>query len=166
MEKRAGTAQAQLKRRRDKGRRSLEWWGWVFLGFALLAVEILAAGNFFVFFFGIGALLVGLLAGLGVAGPPWLHWILFTALSLVTMFTLRSRLLSSTTTPMARADRDDFMGQTALVKEDFFPNGAGKVEMRGTIWNARNVGSQPLHRGDRCMVHRVDGLTLEVRRED
>jgi membrane protein implicated in regulation of membrane protease activity len=49
--------------------------------------------------------------------------------------------------------------------EEIPSNGIGKAEMRGTSWNARNIGDKPLARGERCRVERVDGLTLVVRHE-
>jgi inner membrane protein len=41
----------------------------------------------------------------------------------------------------------------------------GKAEMRGTSWNTRNIGDQPLARGQRCRVERVEGLMIFVRAE-
>ena len=144
----------------------MAWWVWVLFGMFLLAVELLAVGNFFVFFFGIGAALVGLLAALGLAGPLWLQWLLFPVLSLVTLGLLRRRLLMSTAVPIGRPDRDDFIGLTALALEEIASDGSGRVEMRGSVWNARNVGIRSIGRGDRCTVMEMDGLTLGVRRED
>jgi inner membrane protein len=44
-------------------------------------------------------------------------------------------------------------------------NSVGKAEMRGTAWNTRNIGDQPLARGQRCRVERVEGLMIFVRAE-
>ena len=43
----------------------MPWWSWMLFGAALLAVEMMLPGSFFVLFFGIGALLVGALSGAG-----------------------------------------------------------------------------------------------------
>ncbi|MBW3622793.1 MAG: NfeD family protein [Armatimonadetes bacterium] len=141
------------------------WWGWIVLGFILLAAEILAFGGFYFFFFGIGALMVGMLALLNVAGPAWIQWLLFSLFSLMTMFMLRRRLLATTVSPLSRPDRDDFIGISVLAVDDLSPEGAGRVEMRGTIWSARNIGITPILRGERCMVMEVEGLTLGVRKD-
>jgi membrane protein implicated in regulation of membrane protease activity len=39
----------------------------------------------------------------------------------------------------------------------------GRVELRGTVWSARNTGDAAIHAGQRCSVERVDGLTLDIR---
>ena len=48
--------------------------------------------------------------------------------------------------------------------EDIAVDAVGKAELRGTTWNARNVGDKLLTRAQRCRVRRVDGLTLAHRR--
>jgi membrane protein implicated in regulation of membrane protease activity len=42
-------------------------------------------------------------------------------------------------------------------------NAIGKAELRGSTWNARNVGETPITEDQRCRVESVDGLTLSVR---
>ena len=46
----------------------MTWWMWVALGLVLGAIELATPGGFFVIFFGVGAVIVGLaeLAGLGL----------------------------------------------------------------------------------------------------
>lgn len=142
----------------------MEWWIWIVLGLALLVGELITPGGFYILFFGIGAVIVGALAGLGFAGPVWLQVILFSLVSVVTLWLFRERLLKSTqvATPY---NVDTLIGETAITMEEIPSNGIGKAEMRGTSWNARNVGEKPLTRGERCRVERIEGLTLFVRAE-
>ena len=42
---------------------------------------------------------------------------------------------------------------------------AGKAELRGSSWSARNESERVIHKGERCLVHQVEGLTLSVRPE-
>ena len=46
------------------------------------------------------------------------------------------------------------------------PGGNGRVEVRGTPWSARNVGTTPLSSGARVVVVRSDRLTLLVKAEE
>ena len=46
------------------------WWVWILLGFLLLLAEVLTPGGLYLLFFGVAAILVGLLAGLNLIGPP------------------------------------------------------------------------------------------------
>jgi hypothetical protein len=64
-----------------------------------------------------------------------------------------------------RENVDSLVGETAVATEEIHLNAVGKAELRGTSWNARNVGDKPLVRGQRCVVERVEGLTIFVRAE-
>jgi membrane protein implicated in regulation of membrane protease activity len=57
------------------------------------------------------------------------------------------------------------VGETARATENIAVNEIGKAELRGASWNVRNIGDKPLVPGARCVVERVDGLTLHVRAE-
>ena len=61
------------------------WWLWLVLGLVLLGVEILTPGGFYIIFFGVAALIVGVLAGLGVGGPLWAQLVLFSVLSVASL---------------------------------------------------------------------------------
>jgi len=139
------------------------WWLWVLVGFALLAIELFTPGGFFTLFFGLGALAVAVPVGLGIVSEVWVQWLLFTAVSLVALVTLRSRLVSSMR--VQGKPVDTLAGETGTALEDLAPGKTGKAELRGTAWTARNAGDQPLAKGARVRVERVDGLTLFVRAE-
>jgi inner membrane protein len=47
----------------------MEWWIWIVLGLVLLLGEVVTPGGFYILFFGIGAIFVGILAGFNIAGP-------------------------------------------------------------------------------------------------
>src|SRR3989304_4674160 len=59
-------------------RAMMTWWLWVILGFALMGLELFTPVGFYFLFFGVGALVVGLLVGLGLAGPTWMVWLAFS----------------------------------------------------------------------------------------
>ena len=142
------------------------WWLWMVLGLVLLVLEVLTPGGFFAFFFGIAALLVGALDGLGVGGPDWLQWLLFSVLSIVSLLLFRGPLLAKIKSwGRKTSDVDTLVGEVATLLEDLPPGATGKVELRGTAWSAQNGDEQSLHKGQRCRVQRVDGLTLWIRAE-
>ena len=142
----------------------MEWWIWLLLGLLLLFAELVTPGGFYIIFFGIGAIVVGILARFQAAGATWFQFILFSIVSVLSLWLFREKLLQLT---RARSSHgvDNLVGETAVLLEDISMNGIGKAEMRGTSWNTRNVGDKPLARGQRCRVERVDGLTLFVRAE-
>ena len=61
------------------------WWHWMVLGLFLTALELVAPGSFFIIFFGVAALLVGLLDLWGLAGPVWVQWLLFAIISVAAL---------------------------------------------------------------------------------
>lgn len=139
------------------------WWGWIFLGLALLAIELATPGGLVALFFGLSALIVGVLAALGVASPA-MQWVLFSVIALANLVLLRRPLRARLSRASSRTV-DALVGESVVVSEEFGPGGVGKVEMRGSSWNARTAGGSSLARGVRCRVERVDGLTLWVRPE-
>ena len=44
------------------------WWHWLVLGLVLVVAEMASAGGFYIIFFGIGAIVVGILARSGWPG--------------------------------------------------------------------------------------------------
>ena len=144
----------------------MEWWGWIVLGFLLLIGELVTPGGFFLLFFGLGGILVGFIRLLGLGEPIWVQWLLFTVSSVVMLVFLRARFVSLFAVPHSEDDRDSLVGDSATAVADIGINANGQVQMRGTVWNARNVGSGTIVAGGSCVVQRVDGLVLEVARPE
>lgn len=139
----------------------LAWWIWMILGIALLIAEVITPTSFYLMFFGLGALLVGVLAAVGLADSGALQWFLFAAFSVGCIVFLRSRFafMRGKTSDM---DADNVVGQEAILMEELNPNCEGKAEMRGSVWKARNVGVKVLNKGQRCKVEALERLTLIV----
>jgi membrane protein implicated in regulation of membrane protease activity len=143
----------------------MQWWLWLVLGLALLGLEAVTPGGFYVLFFGIGALLVGTAAGLGIGGPVWAQWLLFSVISVASLLMFRPYLLRGTRSQERPDPMDTLEGEVATPLEDISPGAVGRAELRGTTWTALNEDSRMLGRGERCRVARVDGLTLSLRAE-
>jgi inner membrane protein len=138
-------------------------WMWILLGLGLLAAETLTPGGFFVFFFGLSAILVGALASIGMAGGDQAQWILFSVLSVVSLMMLRPRLVDRFSASTSKHGRGpEFVGDTAILLEDLEPGGVAKAELRGTSWTVRSHHPGHIARGARCTVERVDGLTFWI----
>jgi len=60
---------------------------------------------------------------------------------------------------------DALTAEGALVVEHVPADGVGKAELRGSSWSARSATGAALHKGQRCRVDRVEGLTLWLRPE-
>ncbi len=144
----------------------MPWWGWIVVGALLLGAELLVPADFYLVFFGVAALAVGLLGLAGLSGPSALQWALFGALSVggLVIFRRRVRDRFRVFLPVGPAE-EDLLGATAIAQELLPPGATGRVELRGSTWSARNAGDAPLEPGARTRVERVEGLLLHVRRE-
>jgi membrane protein implicated in regulation of membrane protease activity len=140
----------------------MPWWAWVLAGVVLLLLE-LSVGTFYLFFLGMAAIAVGLIVLFGVGGPLWLELLLFVILSTGLLLLLRRPLLGKFKVQTGSRDIDLLVGELAVASEAIVPGDRGKVTMRGSNWNAKNVGDLPLAAGQRCRVEEVNGLVLSVR---
>jgi membrane protein implicated in regulation of membrane protease activity len=139
------------------------WWYWMVLGLVLLGAEMTTPGGFYIIFFGLSALLVGTLAGLDVVQADWLQWLLFSVIAVASLVLFRGPLLARLSEKnTGQPDVDSMVGETAISLEPLGIGEVGKAELRGTTWNAKNVGPGRLHKGQRSKVAKVDGLTLWI----
>jgi membrane protein implicated in regulation of membrane protease activity len=144
----------------------MSWWIWILVGLALLSLEMLTPGGFFVFFFGLAALVVGAVVGCGLSSTAWFQWLLFSVLSIGSVFLFRKRLLTALKAREGgTVGVETLVGEVATLLDDLAPAGVGKAELRGTAWSVRSEEPRPLPRGQRCRVQRVEGLTLWVKAE-
>lgn len=139
----------------------MSWWIWVLAGFLLLALE-LSSATMHVGLFAVGAFVVAILVGAGVNIPLWGQLIVFAGVSLFGFLFLRPVLVRKLNLHRTQPV-DQIAGEHAVALEDIAPSSHGRAELRGTTWSAMNIGSTPLARGQRCVVDRVDGLSLHVR---
>jgi len=142
------------------------WWGWFLFGFLLLLLELASAGGFYFLFFGVGALAVGILAWVPLVEAAWVQLTVFSIFSVLAMLLFRKRLLEQFGPKAGDIVVDSLIGEAATAVDTIEAGGFGKVELRGTAWNAKNNGSRLLVRGERCTVQRIDGLSLWVAKEE
>jgi membrane protein implicated in regulation of membrane protease activity len=136
----------------------MTWWLWLVLGLLLAGLELLSSGGFYLIFFGLSALLIGTLGLVGFAGPIWLQWFLFTALSIALLVLFRNPLLKALRPQNVAVDQ--LVGEIAVPVDDIPPGAVGRAELRGAGWSARNLHEATLVKGQRCRVQRVENLML------
>ena len=142
---------------------TVAWWMWMILGLILLALEVMTPGGFFIAFFGVAALVIGALDLVGLAMPFGIQCLLFAALSVVSIVLFRKPLLERFEHRMPHGKVDSLVGETAMAMSEIAAGAFGKAELRGTSWNAHNIGEESIARAGRCRVIKVEGLTLHVR---
>ncbi len=141
----------------------MPWWGWVTIGTLLLCAELFAIDlEFYLVFVGLGAIITGLVDLALPNLPAWLPWLLFAALSLVSMFTIRRQLYDKI---RGRAGQlvDSAIGAHLTVPEDVAPGRSCRTEYRGSLWTAVNVGDEPIPAGATVEIAGVEGLNLRIK---
>jgi len=140
-------------------------WMWIALGLVLAAIELATPGGFFIIFFGVGALVVGLLRVVGLLEPAWSQWLVFPIVALAALRLFRQPLLARLQGRDSGHVVDSLVGDTALPSDALEAGGHGKAEVRGALWNAHNVSDRAIVARERCRVVAVNGLELDIRPE-
>jgi membrane protein implicated in regulation of membrane protease activity len=144
----------------------MPWWGWIIVGAALLGAETVVPADFYLVFLGLSAFAVGLLGLAGLDAPAWVQWSIFAVFSVGSLVVFRSRVRErfgvSGSDPRVE---DTLVGEVGVVRGPLPSGAVGRVELRGSLWSARNGDDEALEPGTRVRVERVDGLLLHVRRE-
>jgi membrane protein implicated in regulation of membrane protease activity len=118
--------------------RQLGIWGWLIFGIVLLLAEILVPGNFLVWV-GVAGIVTGGLSLLFWQSSWWvweIQWIVFAALSVVSVFAGRRWLIRSGTTsdePTLNQRGASLVGRTANLIDPIV-NGHGRVKIGDTVW--------------------------------
>jgi membrane protein implicated in regulation of membrane protease activity len=133
---------------------------WFLFGSLLIIVELALPGILLVFF-GVGAWVTALTTWIGLTPGLPAQNIVFCSCSLVLLFLLRNRLktifVGNTTNDKIE---DEYTGKEVLALSDI-SDSHGKVEIKGTEWNARSESLIPS--ASLVIVERREGLTLHVR---
>ncbi len=140
----------------------MPWWGWMGLGFFLIGAELFGVdAAFYLIFIGFAGVVMGALGLVGVQLPEWAQWIGFAAVALASMVLFRGKLYDR-----LRGDspgyQDPLIGETVTVDEQLDPGARARVNLRGSVWTAINVGQGAIPAGSIANVVAKDGTVLNV----
>lgn len=137
------------------------WWIWMGLAVLFIIGEIFTAG-FFIFWFGIGAAVAGVLAMMGFgAGWQWGAFILISGI-LVAVSRKFSDRFTQKQPPGIGADR--FIGKAGVVLEEIDNiQGTGRVRLNKEEWRAESETDDKIPVGERVQVIKLDGTHLIVK---
>ena len=137
------------------------WWIWLAAGILLALLELLAGGELWLLFAGIAAIVVGLLAGVGMTDLA-AQFLVFAVLA-VSAFFVRRRLTSSGTA--GKVGSESLVGEIGPAISTILPATPGNVEFRGSSWPARSATGHVIEAGTVVRVVRMEGITLFVEPE-
>ncbi|MCL2162544.1 MAG: NfeD family protein [Betaproteobacteria bacterium] len=144
----------------------MEWWHWIVGGIVLVLLELVIP-SFFVLWFGLGALIVGLLL-LVAPGFPLAGQILLWAITSVAMtalwFRVFSRIRNKTRIGTASGD---IIGEIGLLVAEAAPFQRGKVRFQRPVLGAEEwpcTSDTEISIGTRVKLVSVEGSFLKVTR--
>lgn len=142
------------------------WWHWVVLGIVLMLLE-LAVPSFFLVWFGLGALIVGVLIAFYPTAPFAFQILGWTASSLVFLALWFKVFKPGMYKSRAGMARGSLIGEVALVTRDIRPYEKGQIRFQKPIlgdevWES--VADEEIRAGERVRVLEVEGNTLKVSR--
>jgi inner membrane protein len=137
----------------------MPWWGWLAFGAVLLGAEIAIATDFWLATVGAAAMTLGLALTVIEVPRSWIQWILFAALAVLFNAVVRRRIRSK-----PPGLEPELVGESGIALATIEPGAQGPVELRGSTWQARNVGSEALAARAPVRVMAVRGIVLEVTR--
>jgi inner membrane protein len=140
----------------------MPWWGWLALGAVLLGAEIAVQTEFWLATIGAAAMVLGL--GLTLIDDPriWVQWIAFAMLAVAFNLLFR-RQLHEKLIGQPPGLEPELIGESGVALAAIAPGEQGPVELRGSTWQARNVGTESVALRAPVRVTAVRGILLEVR---
>lgn len=143
---------------------TIEWWHWIVLGVALMLLE-LAAPAVFLIWFGLGAIVVGLLVAVVPSLAPWAQLLLWTLCSVAALIVWTRVFKASVHRTRVGLSEGQFAGEIGLVTRPIRPFEKGQIRfqkpiMGAEVWEA--ISDQDLPAGERVRVLDVEGSLLRV----
>ena len=134
---------------------------WFIIGLGLFLLELVIPG-FFIFFFGLGAWITALVCLVWEPGinPQIIIFAVTSVLSLVALRRIIQKKFFYSKGNLSEEVEDEFTGKEALATSDFGEDKNGKVEFKGTRWNAESTSEIKV--GQRVVIIEKDSFKLIV----
>jgi inner membrane protein len=145
----------------------IEWWYWMLAGFCLIGLELVIP-SFTIIWFGLGALLVGLLVALVPVLPDWLQVLFWAAASIGFTVLWFKYLKPKGDRTHSGLSKEAVVGESGIIirgTSDSF--GKGTVRFRISILGADEwtcFADEVLKVGDSVEVEDIEGQILKVRK--
>lgn len=136
-------------------------YAWLIAAIAFALIEMFTAQLVSVWF--IAGALASLIASMLGAGTT-LQWILFIAVSAVTLIATRPLVKKITSAAPEKTNADANIGKSAIVT-DTIDNlaGTGSVKLGGISWTARSINDSVIPEGSTVTVENIEGVKLMVK---
>lgn len=145
----------------------IEWWYWIIAGFLLIGLELIVP-SFTIIWFGLGALLVGIIVALIPSMTDWLQvllWAVFSSWFTIIWFRYLKPKGDRT---HAGLSKEGIIGESGIIIKGTSDSYAkGTVRFRISILGADEwpcFADTPMAVGDTVVVEDIEGQILKVRK--
>jgi membrane protein implicated in regulation of membrane protease activity len=136
---------------------------WFIIGLALFLAELVIPG-FFIFFFGLGAWVTAAVCLIGdpnsITNVQILIFAITSLLSLIALRRIIQKKFFYSKENLSEGVEDEFTGREAIATTQFGASKKGKVEFKGTTWNAESKSE--IKEGERVIIIEKESITLKV----
>jgi len=136
---------------------------WFIIGLVLFLLELVIPG-FVIFFFGLGAWITALLCLIAEPGIN-LQVVVFAVTSVLSLLIFRKMIQKRffyVRNDRSDAVEDEFTGKEAVVVADFDADKRGKVDFKGTTWNAETESGAKIKKGQIVIILEKVNFKLKV----
>lgn len=140
----------------------LQWWIWLVLGFGLILLELVLS-TFFIIWFGIGAVAVGVIAGLwpGLSlASELIIWVVLSSLTVALWFKVFKPRKGDN-----RWTADEVIGEVGLLVAPVSEFQKGRVRFQKPILGNEEwicIASVDIAAGERVRILAIEGNTVRV----
>ncbi len=136
-------------------------WFWLALVVLFTLIEVFTLGLTTIWF-ALGSLLMVFLSPLPI--PFGWQVLLFLVISSVLLVLTRPVAVRKLRVGRAKTNADALVGTKALVIKDITEFEKGLVRVHGVEWSAQSVDGSALPQDSICVIERIEGVTLSVRK--
>lgn len=134
---------------------------WFIIGLVLFLLELVLPG-FVIFFFGVGAWITALLCLIANPGIN-LQVVVFAVSSVLSLLALRKMIQKKffySNNDLSERVEDEFTGKEAVAVTDMAPAKQGKVDFKGTTWQAESESA--IRSGQVVIIKKKENFKLIV----
>ena len=138
------------------------WQMWLIIAGVCFIIEMATVG-FFVFWFGIGAL-ISMIVSIFSPGNILLQSIIFVVSSVILLL-LTKPLVNKFTKKDKKIETNAFsiIGKKGIVVQDINPTfGVGQIKVASEVWSAKTMDESTIEKGTQIEVKQIDGVKAVV----
>ena len=136
-------------------------WFWFGIAVVCAIIEGLTLGLTTIWF----ALSAVLMIFISLLQPPfYVQCVLFALIALLLLFFTRPLALKFLHTKREKTNADSLIGKKALVFQTITEWEKGQVKINGIVWTAASVDSETIPAGAECIIEKIEGVTLIVKK--